>query len=360
MKILHLILTTGGGGAERQLAGMAAEFVRRGHETHVAFVYAGTDSGRLGSSGCTLHHLGRGLRRRDPRVIGRLLALARRLRPDLIHTWLTHMDVAGGAAAKLLGIPWVMSERSAALYYPPTLLNRLRLAAGRRADRIVANSPGGAEYWREAGVPPARIEVVPNYVVPDEIDSAGALDDPRIGAGDELVLHVGRLSPDKNLPALIAAMAHVCRRRPSARLALCGEGPLRGTLEEQVRAAGLQEHVVFAGFVQNVASWLKRAAAVVTVSPCEGHPNAVLEALAAGAPLVVSDIPAHRAILGDDAALFVPANDARAIAAAIEETLENRRAALDRAARARSAVAALALDAVASRYEEIYREVLAG
>jgi glycosyltransferase involved in cell wall biosynthesis len=359
VRILHLIWAMGGGGAERQLAGIAPELARRGHDVHVAMRRGGVYAERLAGSRCTLHYV-TGSFKYDPLVVPRVVGLVWRIRPDVIHTWLTQMDIVGGMTSRLLRVPWVLSERSAAPSYPPALLNRLRVAAGRRADIVAANSPGGAEYWQAQGVPAARVEIVPNFVPVSEIDAAPPLDDARVAAEDELLLHVGRLAPEKNLSTLIAAMEIVCRERPRARLALCGEGPLRDTLAAQVRAAGLEERVVFAGFVQNVASWLKRSSATVAVSLGEGHPNAVLEAIAAGVPLVLSDIPAYRAVVDETSASFTPVDDVRAMAAAIVGTLREREAALERAVRARAAIASLSLDATVTHFEKVYARVLDG
>ncbi|HEY6140696.1 MAG TPA: glycosyltransferase, partial [Thermoanaerobaculia bacterium] len=310
---MHLVWTLAGGGAERQLAEIAPELARRGHDVHLAFTVPGVYTARLAESECTLHQVAKSWKY-DPLVLARLVRLVRRVRPDVMHTWLTQMDILGGLVSRLLRIPWVMSERSSASMYPPILLNRARVAVGRHADLVAANSTGGADYWKDRGVAAARIAVVPNFVPLHEIESAPPLDDARIDAGDELVLYVGRLSQEKNLPRLIEAMAIVCRERPRARLALCGDGVQRDALAAQVRAAALDERVVFTGFVPNVPSWLKRANALAAVSFTEGHPNAVLEAIAAGAPLVLSDIPAYRAVVDEGAASFVPVDDARTMA----------------------------------------------
>lgn len=358
VRLLNVILSLTGGGTERQVAAVAAALARRGHDVHVASIYGGVNLQRLEGSGCTLHHLAASAKY-DPRLLTRSISLVRRLRPDVVQTWLVHMDVIAGSAARLLRVPWVMAERSAALSYPPTPLNRVRVAAGRRADRLVANSPGGAEYWRANGVDPARIEIIPNWVSSTEIESADPLDDARVAGEDELVLYVGRLSPEKNLDALFDALPQVFSARPRAKCALLGEGPLLGRLEARAAGPGMDRRVVFAGFVPNVGSWLKRASVVVSVSPCEGHPNAVLEAMAAGVPVVVSDIPAHRSILDQDSASFVPADDARAIAGRIIGALEERPRALRRAARAQASVAALSLEAAVTRYEDVYRRVVA-
>ncbi|MGH9419934.1 MAG: glycosyltransferase [Thermoanaerobaculia bacterium] len=357
MKILHMILTLGGGGAEKQLTYIAGELGRRGHDVHVAFTRTGVHSGRLDAGMVTLHQLTASTRY-DPRGFIQLLSLLRRVRPDAVQTWLTHMDIVGGAAAKIFGIPWVMSERSAALSYPPVLLNRLRIAAGRRADLIVSNSPGGADYWTGQGVSASRIEVVPNFVPMAEIDSADPVIDSRIASDDELVIHVGRLSPEKNLGLLVEALPSVFQIRPKTMFAFCGEGPMLADLKARVAAAGMDGRVIFLGFVESVASWLKRSRAAVTISMCEGHPNAVLEAMAAGVPVVVSDIPAYRSILADNEAFFVESHDVKAIAGAIVKALENRPDAEGRAARARSALALQSIGATAMRYELAYQRAI--
>jgi glycosyltransferase involved in cell wall biosynthesis len=359
VRILHLIWSLGGGGAERQLAAIAPELARRGHDVHVAMVRGGVHAQRLAESRCTVHRIERSFKY-DPLVVPRVVLLVRRVRPDVIHSWLTQMDIVGGMAARLLRVPWVLSERSSPSMYPPALLNRLRVAVGRHADLVAANSLGGAEYWEAAGVAASRIEIVPNFVPTSEIDGAPPLDDARVAAEDELVLYVGRLSSEKNLPTLIAAMEILSRERPGARLVLCGEGPLRDPLMAQVHAAGLQERVVFAGFVPNVASWLKRSSVAAAVSFCEGHPNAVLEAIAAGVPLVLSDIPAYRAVVDETSASFTPVDDVRAMAAAIAGTLRDRDRAVERATRARAAIAPLSLDATVTHFEKIYARVLDG
>jgi len=358
MRILHMILSMTGGGAERQLTYIAPELSARGHDVHVAFVVPGVNQDRLAKRDCTLHHLAAS-RKFKPLVFAQSISLVRRLRPDVLQTWLPHMDIVGGVTARVLRVPWVISERCAGLLYPPTMLNRLRVAVARHAGLIVPNSEGGAEYWIGQGIDAGRLEIVPNYVPLAEIDAAAPLDDERVLVGDELVVHVGRLAPEKNLHSLIHAFEHVARLRPRARLAFCGDGPLLPDLMAQAEATGLRERFIFAGFVNNVTSWLKRASAVVAVSRSEGHPNAVLEAVVAGVPVIVSDIPAYRSILDEQSASFVAGDDEQAIAAAVVRTLEDRVTAEERAVYARRRLGLPSLEATASRYEEVYRRAIA-
>ena len=114
----------------------------------------------------------------------------------------------------------------------------------------------------------------------------------------------------------------------------------------------------FAGHVGNLWGAMKGAAVVVSPALFEGSPNVVLEAMAAGVPLVVSDIPEHREILDDAAATIVPARSVEALAAAIVSVLDDPAGAQARVQVARNAVARYTAPAVARRYDEIYRELM--
>lgn len=339
----------GGGGAERRLAYVVEGLVQRGWDVHVAVVFAGVNDARLESSGCRIHRIGaRG--RFDPMIFLRLVGLMLRVRPVLVQTWLTQMDVLAGAAATVLRVPWILSEGSSAAAYPPSLLHRVRGLIGRSANACIVNSEGGRDYWKSLGVDAARIHVVPNATPLDAIDAAPPV--RRADTGEALVVYVGRLSSEKNVSLLLDALAILMRRRP-ARAVFCGEGPLRAAIASRAVALGIADRLTLAGFVPNVWSWLKAADALVALSVFEGHPNAVLEGMACGVPLVVSDIAAHRAILDETSACFV-GTDAEEVAGAIEAVIAAGRP-TEHTRRARARVAELSIDNVVQRYEEVYR-----
>jgi len=151
-----------------------------------------------------------------------------------------------------------------------------------------------------------KLEVVPNGVDIDRIDSAledrddGSTGSPDAEAPDQdagiTVASVTRLIPVKDPATLLEAFARV--RRPSDRLVLVGDGPLREQLETTVRGLDLQSSVTFTGVVERdeVYRILNRADVFVTTSAGEGLPVALLEAMGCGCPVVVSDIPPHREI----------------------------------------------------------------
>jgi glycosyltransferase involved in cell wall biosynthesis len=206
---------------------------------------------------------------------------------------------------------------------------------------------------------------VPRYVVQnalplDAIARVPAATDAELGipAGLPLVLFAGRLHESKNPDALVLALKRVASVR-SFRALLCGEGPMHAALEQLVRDNGLEQHVRIVGYAPNLMSLMKRASVLISPTNVEGSPNVVLEAMACGCPLIVSDIDAHREILDEGSALFVDPHDHAALAAQIAAVLTDPEAASRRAERARVRAQEHALPTLAAQYAAIYRDVLA-
>jgi glycosyltransferase involved in cell wall biosynthesis len=353
MKILYCIPDLGHGGAERQLSYLAAELAALGHEVHVGSRHGGPNLDRMKSAGVVWHHLG-GISSRDPMIFFRLVGLIRKFKPDLVQTILTPMDIMGGAAALLTRTRWVLRESSSAPLYAAGWRHRVRLALGRLADAIVSNSTGGYNYWRTAlgGHP---LHVIPNAVPLDELMLAdfsrpnGLTFDP----SEKVVLYAGRIDSGKNVENLIAALALLADEVPFAAV-ICGDGPRRRHVERMARELGIAHRLFFTGYVENLWGLMKRADALVSLSRFEGCPNVVLEAMACGSPLVVSDIPAHREILDEHSALFTDPENPEDAAAVLKETLLDGHAARSRARAAHAMAAKRPVGAMARLYEQLY------
>ncbi len=357
MRILYCIPNLRHGGAERQLSYLAAELARMGHEVHVASSRGGSNLERLKSSGARWHRLG-GFCHRDPVIFFRLVGLMRKLRPDVVQTILTPMDIMGGAAALLTRTRWVLKESSSASLYAPSWRNRLRLALGRRAAAIVSNSAGGDAYWNSAGA--SARHVIPSAVPFDEIAGAGSgrAAGPRLAPGEKMVLFAGRMDAGKNVEALVAALARIAGEVPFVAV-LCGDGPRRPDLERLAGGLGLGRRLLFPGYVSNLWHLMKRADAFVSLSRFEGCPNVVMEAAACGSPLIVSDIPAHRELLDGRGALFVDPDDPVGAAEALRATLTCGPAAHARAQVARAKITGMSVETTARMYERLYLSVCA-
>jgi glycosyltransferase involved in cell wall biosynthesis len=264
------------------------------------------------------------------------------------------MDVLGGLAAKMAGVPFVLSERSSAMAYPGTWKDQLRERIGRFAAAIIANSIGGMDYWRSRATN-VRLQLIRNGIPMDRIQSVVAGDVKELGLSSqaEIIVFAGRLSPEKNLPTLIAAVEKVLRRRQDAVFLIFGEGPLRGLLEKRTKESAFSRRIRWLGYAPDLWRWIKSARIFVSVSQFEGNPNAVLEAMAIGCPLVVSDIPAHREILDESSARFC-GTDEEEVAAAIGEVLADPPSASARAAAARSRAQDWSIEVAARQYLRLY------
>ncbi len=363
MRLLQLTQDLAAGGAQRQLSYLAPALAGMGHEVHVAFVDGGPNLSRLEGSGVVLHHIGggsrevsrgRGWHNYDPGVLPRLSTLIRKINPDLAQTWIQHMDIFGGPACWWSGIPWILREPGSAIAYPKSLKTLARIAIAQAAALIVVNSAEGERSWmRQAGRVPRVL--IPNGVPVDEIGKTQPAPFAEIG-----ILFAGRFEAAKNLPKLVPALFEVLRALPGATACLCGRGPELEWVRTRAEAEGMAGRMLLPGVVTDLWAKLRSAAVFVSVSLYEGCPNTVLEAMAAGCPLVVSDIPAHRALLDDQSAWFVDPADPRAVAQAIEEAVLRREEAGCRAGRAKALVPAFSVEAMAQRYGRVYGEVSSG
>ena len=321
---------------------------RLGWDVHVTVLRGGVFEEQLAPS-AVLHRVAhRGAR--DVRIPWRIGKLLDEIRPDLVQTWLSQMDIHGGLAALSRSLPWIGSERSSALAYTPRVTNLLRALVLPRADAVVANSRGGLALWKRAAGRQIQV-IIPNAVY------AQPPAEPMSRNGHPLIVFAGRLSPEKSLPALLRAIAEV-RRVVPAEAMICGEGPLLPELQAAARALSLNGAVTFPGHVADIASVLQRADVFVSISRFEGFPNAVQEAMACGTPIVVSDIPAHREFLDESAARLVAGGDTGAVAAAIVDCVRDRGAARARAAEALRRTEAWSPEHIAERFDALYRQLL--
>jgi glycosyltransferase involved in cell wall biosynthesis len=366
-RIMFAITSFAGGGAERQLAYLAGRLGALGWDISVLFSSAGPNLDRIREPRVRLRSLG-GTGAYDPGVIPRIVREMSAWRPHLVQSWLPAMDISCGIAARLAGVPWVMSERNSAECYRTTWQaswrhswkHELRCLLARRAGLCVANSLGGAELWRAQRV--ASV-VVPNGLPLEEIDAAPPLcadGQPRWQDGGALrVLGVGRLHESKNFATLIAALARLSGRRAVQAL-ICGEGSEQAALERAIADAGMKGRIVLAGYVPETRLWtlMKSAQLVVTASRYEGNPNTVLEGMACRTPTISSEIPAHREVLDGGSALWFACDDHAGLALRIEELIADPAATRARVERARRFAELRSVQRMVGHYDRVFRTVL--
>lgn len=353
-----------------------------GTQTHLLHLFGGLDRRRVrpwlaaltldADLGRRLGHLDvevtdlelRGaLRPHTVRAVGALAAAARRRRVDLVHGYLFQGNILAALVSRLGGAPCVTSVRNLDIWKR----RRHRFAsslAHRGARRVLFNS----EAVRQRVVALERIDIsrtaiIPNGIADPAAGAAGAVEAPLSwleGRAGPTAVCVASLRSKKGHAHLIEAFARVRKRVPRARLLIVGEGPLRGPLQTRAAGPDLDGAVFFAGHRADVPAILSRCDLFALASLEEGMPNALLEAMAAGLPAVVTEVGGNAEVVEDGiTGYLVPAADPEALAGRLTELL------LDPDLRRRQGAAArrrfesrFTAETMISAYHALYDEVL--
>ena len=297
------------------------------------------------------------------RRVPALVRLLRRERPAVFHAHMSSPVACkwGLAAAVLARVPAVLGTVQVGAYEPPDHSAYLQLRAlARGVDRYLAVSREiAAELTGGLGWPAERVEVVYNAV-----DAARAAVAAPPGLREQLggsttrplVLTPARLNPQKGHRVLLEAAAEV----PDALFLLAGDGPERAPLEAEAERLGVADRVRFLGRREDVPQLLAACDVFALPSLYEGSSLAVLEAMAAGIPIVSSAIGGTEELIDDGhSGLLVAPGDAKALAAALRRVLDDPELRQSLAARARERVdAGLTREQMATRVTSIYRELL--
>lgn len=228
-------------------------------------------------------------------------------------------------------------------------------AAFRASDAVICNSETVGVFAAEHyGLSEARRCVVYNGVDADRFHRGP------VRSGELVVGTVGRIEAQKNLGFFLEAAARVLREKPDARFEIAGDGSLKADLVTRARTLGIGERVAFVGETNDVASFLRRLSQFWLTSEWEGTPNVILEAMAAGLPVLATSVGAVPELLdhGVDG-LLVECGDVDSLASlslavADDEDLADR---LGKAARKR-AVSAFSVDAMVDGTRALYERVL--
>jgi len=243
----------------------------------------------------------------------------------------------------------------------------------RRARRLFTVSESSRRaISARLGVEPGGLTVVPEAPAPvffprGDDRTAAELKALGLGATEPFLLFAGGISPHKNLETLLDAFAAV-RQSEAEPPRLVAVGDLESdsflsaaaAVKERVADLGLEEHVVFPGYVadETLASLYSAATAVVIPSLAEGFGLPAVEAAACGAPTVLSDLPAHRETLGD-AALYFPPTDREELTRLLGRVIRDVELRRNLGQRGKRAVAGLSWDASAERLRDLIREAAA-
>lgn len=315
------------GGAERHVVDLVLALRREGHAVTVACSVLGSLAEPLEAARVPVRPLvGEIVKRRVslPYAMG-LRNILRRESFDLVHAHVYSSAAASALATAGTGIPLVVTEHTEALWQGTH--GRLFSAwMYRRVARVIAVSDAIRRRLIERdGVPPARITVVPNSVPPAREVHGDVLPLPAdLAGGGPVVGVVARLQPEKGVTSFLRAAAHVARELPTARFVVVGDGPLRREMLGLAEDLGVRDCVLFLGFRPDAQALIELMDVVAVPSVSEGTPLVVLEAMAAGVPVVASrvgGIPGQ--IRNGQEGLLIPPGDPRALADALLDLLRD-------------------------------------
>ena len=373
-RIVFVINSLSSGGAERVLENLLQMTPRGSWAPHLVLLDQGKDF-RTPPDFVTVHRLN--CRFGLVESIRQLRAKLIELQPDLVVSFLVRANVASVIAARAVGAPCIISERSQlsthmAEEYPG--LKRLpaiavpRLAYP-RADHVIAVSQGvRSDLIAKFGVKPERVTSIPNPYDLGKIAQDAAAE-PEFALPKRFIVSAGRLVKRKGFDDLLEAYA---RAQPPLPLCILGEGVEQARLNARVGALGLSRRVCFLGYAKNPFAIVARAEMFVSPSHCEGFPNAIAEAMALGVPIVSTDCPSGPAELLDEVetvdfqgvhagkyGLLVPVGRADLLAQGILRMSEPE-ARAHYSAQARRRMDDYRIEAIAARYWKTFETVLAG
>ena len=301
-----------------------------------------------------------------PGTVYRLARVFRDLRPDVVHTHQLGALVYGGPAARWAGVPVVVHSEHGKHYAHSRRARWLGRFAARFAGRVFGVSADiVAELSDNRVVPHRKLESAVNGIDTRKFGGANgqavrtALG---VGTGAFLVGTVGRLAEIKRQDVLVRGFALFAATAPEARLVLVGEGPERDPLEALARDLGVADRVVFAGAQPRPEEYFAAMDVFALTSRSEGTPLAILEAWAAGTPVVATAVGGVPDLIRNgETGLLVPPNDPASVAGRLDllARYPEIRARLGRAGQDRAA-AEFDVAVMANTYDRHYRALLAG
>ncbi len=327
-RLLLVITTLDVGGAEKCCVTLATGLDReRWHVEVCSVIRAGSMAGPLRDAGIPVHSLDASRLWHAPTATLRLARIIRRVRPDVVHTFLFHANMLGRLAAQLAGRPRVVASiRVAERRFRHHLI--LENLTCRLSDCVACVSRDVARFVRRRCHEPAgRLVVIPNGVdVGPVAESTHARSTLGLRADSRVAIYVGRLDQQKGVDVLLRAVAEVRRHMPELTVLLVGAGPQQRALEQLAGELGVSSHVKFLGWRSDATELIRAADFLVLPSRWEGMPNVVLEAMAAGRPVIATrtegtaELVRHR-----ETGLLVPIDEPSALAAAIIELADPER-----------------------------------
>lgn len=358
MKILYVIPELHLGGAERQSLILAKLMQGRGHDVRVLVLRPSRRPMDI-PGGLDVVTLACGSSY-GPGVLITLIRQVGRFKPDVMHTIMFGFDLLANIAARLRGVPVIISSRRQLATWRTARHLAIQNIANLFVDAVTTNSLAAADYCcaTERGLERGRVYTVPNVWQPAGDEAPGA---PLPEKKGPCLLNVANFWRGKGQRDLIQAFARLASAHPDISLWLVGEGDQAPAAQGEAERLGVRDRVHFLGRRDDVDHIMQAADLYVHASEMESSPGVILEAMANGTPVIAFACGGTPELLdGGDLGQLVQPGNINALAHTIDRTLRDSSEAGAAAARAREVVDRRhSPDHVATRCSDLYDILLA-
>lgn len=364
IRLLKFINIFAIGGTERQFVNLVKRLDESRFDVHLAcFKRWGEFLGEIEASGRPLtdYAIKKLLSYRTLQQQWRFAAYLRKHRIQVLHTYGFYPNLFAIPAAKLAGVPVkIAAIRDMGAYMGP-VHTRLQRAICGMADCVLVNAEAVQRWLVGQGYSSEKIRVIRNGIVFKPAERPSALrQEFGLPANTRLIAAICRLNPEKGVDYFVEAAAVVSGRHDDARFLVVGDGSEKKALEKQAERLGIERKVIFTGFRTDTPQILPELSISVLPSLTEGLSNTLLESMAAGVPVVATNVGGNPEIVVDGkTGMLVPARHSASMARAMCELLENPQLAetMGRAGKQRVADH-FSVDQTVRQTEDLYADLL--
>lgn len=330
MRVLHLIDSLRYGGAETLLFELTSRLDAYGFRPSVFYCEPGPLVDEFKRKKIPVTRLA-WLARVDPLLLAGMVNAIRKEHPQIVHTHLFKSDFHGRLAARMAGVPVVVSTlHNCNAWAKNPLFGWTYGFTAKFADKFIAVADEVRDYdIRYLHIPPQKILTIPNAVSVERFEGQSdkglaVRKEFNISADAPLLGMIGRLEPQKDHENFLRAAARIHTDHPAARFFIVGDGSLRGQLVALTHTLGLQDAVTFCGLRKDIPAVMAALDMLVISSQYEGLPVVLLEAMAAGLPIVSTAVSGVISVVADgETGILVPPSNSDALADACLRLIGN-------------------------------------
>jgi glycosyltransferase involved in cell wall biosynthesis len=367
IRIVYVIPSLSVGGTEWQLIYLVRGLAKDHEMSIICTRHDGALAGDARRAGAYVRVVGSRFGGWDFTITRKLARMFRGFRPDVVHLFMFGFDLWPALAARQAGVPVVVSSRRQLATWQKRRHVWIQRKANKLVDCIVANSRAVAEFaMKQEGADAGLLRIIPNGVCADEFVSNVELRQARRRYGIPLNTHVigivANFTPVKDYPVFVNMAQALLRRRTDLHFLMVGAGPDVSQIERLIEKRGLRDYFTRISTISERPDLYALMDVFVLCSREEGFPNALIEAMAAGRPVVVAARggmleAVSEGVTGRLVQSRAPEDFADAVAWVLDHPADSRRMAAQAAQYVREE---LTMEAMVARYRALYAELLAG